>query len=144
MIWIVPLSRQSSTGNTHKERERETTCWREGRGWGRSQIIRQQERLVLCKSFNTLCSNNSARSHPTNIHNLVLIRNGNVIIKIWVWCNDTTTSLPPPHPQPFSHCWILTETSSIRTPVFTSSTYSWLQEFRLFNPIRHSPPFLPS
>ncbi len=45
----------SSTGDTQEDWERETNCWRErGRGWGRSQIIRRRESLILYKSFNTL------------------------------------------------------------------------------------------
>ncbi len=46
----------SSTSDTQEDRERETTCWQEeGKGRGRSQIVRPQESLVLYKSFNTLC-----------------------------------------------------------------------------------------
>ncbi len=41
-----------STGATQEHWQRETTCWWE-RGWGRSQIIRPQESLVLYKSFST-------------------------------------------------------------------------------------------
>jgi hypothetical protein len=45
---LPPLASASSTGDTQEDRERETTSRREmGRGWGRSQIKRQQEILVL-------------------------------------------------------------------------------------------------
>jgi hypothetical protein len=46
-----------SEGDTQKDWERETTCWRQrgvGLGCARSRIIRPQESLVLYKSFNTL------------------------------------------------------------------------------------------
>ncbi len=55
-----PLSSVSSAGDTQEDCESETTLltgegggWR-GRAW--SRIIRPQERLVLYKSFNTLCA----------------------------------------------------------------------------------------
>ncbi len=46
-----------STGDTGEDWQRETSCWweRGAEGGGRSRIIRPQESLVLCKSFNTLC-----------------------------------------------------------------------------------------
>ncbi len=37
-----------STGDAQEDWERETTCWRE-REWGRSQIIRRRESLILFK-----------------------------------------------------------------------------------------------
>ncbi len=87
---------------THIDWERDKLCWREG--WGRSQIMRPQKKAWTSINHSILSgSNNLARSHPTNIHNLVLIRNGNVIRNIWGWCNDTTTSrggAPPPPPPP--------------------------------------------
>ncbi len=42
------------SGDTQDDWEREVICWKGGRGLGRSQITRQQESLVLYKSFNTL------------------------------------------------------------------------------------------
>ncbi len=51
-----PLASVNSTGDTQEDWEkRETTFWWEGRRkrWGRSQIIRRRESLVLYKSFNT-------------------------------------------------------------------------------------------
>ncbi len=47
-----PVSKHGGNGNTQKDWDRETTCWRE-RG-GKNRIIRPQESLVLYKSFNTL------------------------------------------------------------------------------------------
>jgi hypothetical protein len=46
-----------------------TTCWQERgkRGWGRSQIIRRRESLVLYKSFNTLYTFLTLDSHITPI-----------------------------------------------------------------------------
>ncbi len=48
MIWLLPhplppLPSLSSTGDTEKDWERETTRWREGLGQGRSQIMRGLE-----------------------------------------------------------------------------------------------------
>jgi hypothetical protein len=64
MIWLhahpllPPLPSVSSTGGTQEDWERETTpcCLERERGRARRWIIRPQESLVLCKSFNTLCS----------------------------------------------------------------------------------------
>ncbi len=58
VVWFgsshTPSPLNSSTEEIQEDWEIETTCWQE-RVWGRSQIIRQRESLVLYKSFNTLC-----------------------------------------------------------------------------------------
>ncbi len=65
------LSRQKVRPATHRktETDKKLAGWRDGGGgWGRSQIIRRRESLVLYKSFNTLfcrlcfvhCANNHA------------------------------------------------------------------------------------
>ncbi len=61
-----PLPSVGLTGDT--EEYWETTCWRlrEKEGWGRSQIIRRQESLVLYKSFNTLCTKHFAHVSEAN------------------------------------------------------------------------------
>ncbi len=50
----LPLFPVRKIYRRHAGRLRKRNCWRE-RGWGRSQIIREQENLVIYKSFKTLC-----------------------------------------------------------------------------------------
>ncbi len=56
MIWVLPQPLPPSPVNKAKERETDNLLVCEwGEGWGRSQIIRRRESLVLYKSLNTLC-----------------------------------------------------------------------------------------
>ncbi len=50
-----PLPSVNPTSEAQGDWEREATCRQQGRGWGRSQIIRPQKCLALCKSLNLLC-----------------------------------------------------------------------------------------
>jgi hypothetical protein len=56
LVFVKTGSINSGTGNTGRERG-------DGEGGGGSKIIRRRESMVLYKSFNILCTNQSAKSN---------------------------------------------------------------------------------
>jgi hypothetical protein len=98
MIWLhahplpPPFPSANLTGATQKTERQLADGKRRERGWAWSRIIRQQECLVLYKSFNYLCPENIRDSHDKKTHGSRISKIDHDFLHLYIGFN------PPPPP----------------------------------------------